>query len=372
MFGDLNEKQEAYLKHIYASGTHVLSLINDILDLSCEPTKSFSERRLMDRRAFMAIVGGSILAPSLGADAQQPSKVHQIGYLNYGAPAESANRVSALRAGLREHGYVEGKDINIEFRWAETVERLRALADDLVRLKVDLIFAPSSTEVGVARQATSTIPIVFANHADPVGVGHVTSLARPGGNVTGLSVVTTEIVTKQLEMLKEVLPDAKRIGVLAVSTAPSTPPALHAIQAAAQRLGVQLVTAQVRTVEDLDKAFSMMVRERTNGYVALASPLLRSQRVVIAELSLKHRLAGFFAPKEHVEAGGFMSYGADQEDTARRGATYIDKILRGARPADLPVEQASKYELVINMKTAKALRLTIRQTLLLRADQIIE
>src|SRR5215831_2769122 len=305
---------------------------------------------MMDRRAFIGAVGGSIVARSFVADAQQPSKVCQIGYLNYGTPAESANRVSALRAGLREHGYVEGKNINIVFRWAETVERLRALADDLVHLKVDLIFAPSSTEVGVARQATSTIPIVFANHADPVAVGHVTSLAQPGGNVTGLSVVMTEIVAKQLEILKEVLPDRKRIGVLAISTAPSTRPALHAIQATAQGLGVQLLTVQVRTVGDLDEAFSMMVRERTKGYVALASPLLRSQRVVIAERSLKHRLAGIYGPKEHVEAGGFMSYGADQEDTARRAATYIDKILRGARPADLPVEQASKYELVINLK----------------------
>jgi putative ABC transport system substrate-binding protein len=326
----------------------------------------------MDRRVFIAMVGGRILARSLVADAQPPLKVHQIGYLNYGAPAESANRVSALRTGLHEHGYVEGKNINIVFRWAETVERLPALADDLVRLKVDLIFAPSSTEVEVVRQATSTIPIVFATHADPVGVGHVTSLARPGGNVTGLSVLMTEIVTKQLEILKQVLPRTKRIGVLAVSTAPSTRPALHAIQAPAQRLGVQLLTAPVRTVEDLDKAFAMMARERANGYVALASPLLRSQRAVIAELSLKHRLAGIFGPKEHVEAGGFMSYFSDLEDTTRRAATYIDKILRGAKPADLPVEQASKYELVINLKTARALGVTIPQSILLRADQVIE
>jgi len=306
------------------------------------------------------------------ASAQSRAKVYQIGHLSYGAPAESANRVQALKAGLREHGYVEGKNLNLVFRWAETAEQLPELAADLVRLKVDVIFAPSSTEVEAARQATKTIPIVFATHADPVGVGHVASLARPGGNITGLSVIMTELVTKQVEILKQTLPRMQRIGVLSVSTAPSTRPALQAAEAAAQRLGVLVSPASVRTREDLDGAFATMARERASGYVALASPLLRSQRAVIAELSVKHRLAGIFGPKEHVEAGGFMSYLSDLEDMTRRAATYIDKILKGAKPADLPVEQASKYALTINLKTAKALGITIPPSVLQRADQVIE
>ncbi len=328
---------------------------------------------MISRRRLLT--GFALAWAPLGAAAAQEykaGKVHRIGYLSYGSPAEAANRVRALRIGLRDHGYVEGKSINLVFRWAETAERLPELAADLVRLKVDLIFAPTSTEVDAARRATKTIPIVFAGHADPEGVGHVASLARPGGNITGLSVVLTEIVAKQLEILKQALPHMKRIGVLVTVTAPSHRPALHAVETTAQRLGVQVLTVPVRTPEDLDGAFAMMVRERVNGFLALATPLIRSQRAVLAELSLKHRLAGMFGPKECVEAGGLMSYFSDQEDITRRAAAYIDKILKGAKPADLPVEQASKYELVINLKTAKALGLTIPPSLLLRADQVIE
>jgi putative ABC transport system substrate-binding protein len=332
---------------------------------------------VISRRRFITgfVTGLTPLAATASAQeykAQQPAKVPQIGYLSYGAPAEAANRVRALRLGLREHGYVEGKSITLVFRWAETSERLPELAGDLVRLNVDLIFAPTSTEVDAARQATRTIPIVFAGHADPVGVGHVASLARPGGNITGLSVLLTEIVPKQLEIMKQALPHMKRIGVLVTVTAPSHRPAMHAVEATAQRLGVQVLTVPVRTPEDLDGAFAMMVRERVNGFLALATPLIRAQRAVLAELSLKHRLAGMFGPKDNVEAGGLMSYFADSDDTFRRAATYIDKILKGAKPADLPVEQPTKYELVINLKTAKALGLTIPPSLLQRADQVIE
>jgi len=214
---------------------------------------------------------------------------------------------------------------------------------------------------------------VFAGHSDPVGVGHVASLARPGGNITGLSVLLPEIVAKQLEIMKQALPHMTRIGVLVVVTAPSTRPALHAAEAAAQGLGVQVLTVPVRTREDFDGAFAMMVREHVSGFLAVPTPLLRSQRAVLAELSLKHRLAGMYGPKDNmVESGGLMSYFADAQDVIRRTATYIDKILKGANPADLPVEQASKFELVINLKTAKALGLTIPPSLLHRADQVIE
>jgi putative ABC transport system substrate-binding protein len=274
--------------------------------------------------------------------------------------------------GLRDHGYVEGKNITLVFRWAEAAEQLPELAADLVRLNVDVLFAPSSTEVEAARLATTAIPIVFATHADPVGVGHVASLARPGGNITGLSVLMTELVTKQLEIMKQALPRVKRIGVLAVSTAPSTRPALHAVEAAAQGLGVQVLSVPVRAFEDFERAFGMMARERVDGFLALPSPLLRSHRAELAQLSLKHRFAGMFGPKEYVEAGGLMCYSVDVEDVTRRAATYIDKILKGARPADLPVEQASKYELVINLKTAKKLGIAIAPEMLQRADRILE
>jgi putative tryptophan/tyrosine transport system substrate-binding protein len=326
----------------------------------------------MKRRTFMALVSGGLLAAPLAAEAQQPSKVPQIGYLGVGSPAEAANRVNALRIGLRDHGYVEGKNISLVFRWAESAERLPELAADLVRLKVDLIFAPTSIEVEAVRQKTKTIPIVFANHADPVGVGHVASLARPGGNITGLSMFLSEIVPKQLEIMKQALPHMKRISVLVVSTAPSTRPALHAVEASAQRLGLQVLTVPVRRPEDLDGAFAMMVRERVNGFLAVPSPLLRSQRTVVVELSLKHRLPGMFGPKDNVEAGGLMSYFADSDDMTRRAAAYIDKILKGAKPADLPVEQPTKFELVINLKTAKALGLTIPPSVLGRADEVIQ
>jgi putative tryptophan/tyrosine transport system substrate-binding protein len=325
----------------------------------------------VDRRRFLLTSVAGAVAP-LAAEAQQPSKVHQIGCLNYGSPVEFEDRIRALRTGLRDYGYIEGKNITLEFRWAETAEQLPALAADLVRLNVDVIFANSSTEVETARRATKTIPIVFASHADPVGVGHVSSLARPGGNITGLSVLLTEIVAKQLEIMKQVLPYLKRIGVLFVVTAPSTRPALHAVDAAAQRLGVQVLPVPVRTPESLDGAFTMMARERVSGYLAVQTPLFRIQRKVIAELSLKHRLAGMFGAKENVEAGGLMLYFADQFDLTRRAAAYIDKILKGAKPADLPVEQASKYQMVINLKTAKTLGLTIPPSLLARADQVIQ
>jgi putative ABC transport system substrate-binding protein len=325
----------------------------------------------MDRRFLLTSLAGAVAAP-ITAKAQQPSKVHQIGCLIYGSPVEFEDRIRALRAGLRDYGYVEGKNITLEFRWAETAEQLPELAADLVRLNVDVIFANSSTEVEAARRATKTVPIVFASHADPVGVGHVSSLARPGGNITGGSVLLTEIVAKQLEIMKQVLPHLKRIGVLVVVTAPSTRPALHAVEAAAHRLGVQVLTVPVRTPENLDGAFTMMARERVSGYLAVQSPLIRSQRTVIAELSLKHRLAGMFGAKENVEAGGLMLYFADIVDLTRRVAAYIDKILKGAKPADLPVEQASKYQLIVNLKTAKALGLTIPPSLLARADQVID
>jgi putative ABC transport system substrate-binding protein len=282
-----------------------------------------------------------------------------------------AGRLEALRTGLRELGYVENKNIIIESRWAETAEQLSQHAAELVRMKVDVIFATSSAEVEAVRRVTRTIPIVFI-HADPQGVGHVASLARPGGNMTGLSLMLDELVAKELEILKQALPHLTRTAALETATAPSGRSALRAVKVTAQTLGLQVLTVSVRAPDDFDGAFATMERERVGSVLVLGSSLTASHRARLAQLAMRHRLPSMFVIREAVEAGGLMSYGPDLVDLTRRVATYIDKILKGAKPADLPVEQASKYELVINLKTAKALGLTIPPSLLARADQVID
>jgi putative tryptophan/tyrosine transport system substrate-binding protein len=329
----------------------------------------------MKRREFITLVGGAATASvswPLAARAQQQAKVQRIGFLGFGTAAARANRVEALRAGLRKLGYVEDKNIIIEFRWTERIDRLPELAAELVRMNVDLIFATSSTEVEAARRATETIPIVFATHADPVGLGHVASLPRPGGNITGLTMLLTDLAAKELEILKEAVPQATQIAVLITLTAPSHRPALQAIKAAGEKLGVQIQMVPVQTAEDLDGAFASMSQARAGGLLVVASALTRSQHTRLAELALRHRLPSMFGTRDNVEAGGLMSYAPDLADLTRRAATYIDKILKGAKPADLPVEQASKYQLVINLKTAKAIGVDLPPLLLTRADEVIE
>jgi putative ABC transport system substrate-binding protein len=308
--------------------------------------------------------------PSVGA--QQSTKVARLGFLRFGSASANAERVEALRVGLRELGYVEGTTIIIEFGWADTIDELHERAGELVRINVDVIFAMSSTETNAARQATKTIPIVFAAHADPVGLGHVASLSRPSGNLTGLTVLQTDLTAKALEIFKEALPQQTRFGVLWSPTAPSYRPTLQAAEAAATRLGVQLHMVETRTVEDFEGAFATLVRERVGGFFVSASSFTHFHRTLLAELALKHGLPGMFGARDNVEAGGLMSYSPDQNDLTRRAATYVDKILKGTKPADLPVEQASKYQLVINLKTAKTLGLTVPPTLLARADEVIE
>ncbi len=325
----------------------------------------------MRRRQFITILGGAVTWP-LPLCAQSATKAPQIGFLRHGRAAANADRVEALWAGLRQLGYVDGKNIVIEFRWAETVDQLPKLATELVRMKVDVIFATSSTEVEAARQATRTIPIVFAAHADPVGIGHVASLPRPGGNITGLTMLMTDLAAKELEILKEAFPKAMRIGVLWNPTTPSHPPALEAIKRAGEKLRVALQIVPARTADDFDVAFASMAAERVDAFLVLGSPLILSYRARLAGLALKYRLPSMFAMPEPVEAGGLMSYAADLNELTRRAALYIDKILKGAEPAELPVEQASKYELVINLKTAKAIGLSLSEAFLLRADKLIE
>ena len=323
------------------------------------------------RRAFITLLGG-VAAWPVTASGQQMAKVARIGFLALGNASAWTERVEALRSGLRDLGYVEGNNILIEFRWAKSVDELPELAADLARTNVDVIFADSSIFVEPARQATKTIPIVFAAHADPVGLGHVASLARPGGNITGLSMVLTELAAKELEMLNEALPQAKRIGVLWNPATPSHRLAVQAVAAAGEKLAVQLLMLPLVKAEDFDVAFATMSRERADGFLEVPSVFTLPYRNLLAELALRHRFPSMFGRKDNVEAGGLMSYSADTIDLHRRAAVYIDKILRGAKPADLPVEQASKYALVINLKTAKALSLEIPPMVLARADEVIE
>jgi putative ABC transport system substrate-binding protein len=282
-----------------------------------------------------------------------------------------ASRIEALRGGLRDLGYEEGKNLLIEFAWADTVDQLPGLAARFVRMNVDVIFAPVSTFVEPARRATNTIPIVFASHADPVGLGHVQSLSHPGGNITGLSMLLTPLAAKGLEMLHEVIPHSLEIGVLWNPTTPSHGLALEAVKHAGEQLGVQVHPVPTRTERDFDEAFDALTKEHVSGVLVLASPLAQSDRRM-AQLALEHRLPSMFTLRENAETGGLMSYSADILDLWRRSAVYVDKILKGAKPADLPVEQASKYDLAINLKTAKALGLDFPATIYARATEIIE
>ena len=323
------------------------------------------------RRDFITFLGGAVAAWPRTAWAQR-STPPVVGFLGFGTASASANRVEALREGLRELGYVEGKSINIEFRWAETADELRERAAELVRMNVDVIFATSSTEVGAAKEVTKAIPIVFATHADPVGTGHVTSLPRPGGNITGLSVMQSDLTAKALAILKETVPQATRFGVFWNSTVASGRPTLQSAEAAGAKLGIQISSVPVRTSKDFDGAFATMARERVGGVFVAASTLTRVERTPLAQLAIKYRLPSMFGTRENVEAGGLMSYAPDQADLTRRAATYIDKIIKGDKPAGLPVEQASKYRLAINLSTAKLLGLHLPPTLLALADDLID
>jgi putative ABC transport system substrate-binding protein len=325
----------------------------------------------LKRREFISLLGGVSVTWSVVARAQQP-KVFRVGFLAFGNASTWAKRVEALRGGLRDLGYVEGKNIVIEFRSTETLEQLLELATELVRINVDLIFAPSSTETEVTRQVTNAIPVVFATHADPLGLGHVASLSRPGGNVTGLSGLGADLAVKALEILKDAIPHATRFAVFLTPSAPWHRSFLQAAKAAGAKLGIEVHTAPVQTMEDLNAAFAVAIRERADAIFVQPTSLSRSYRVPMAELALKHRLPSMFGGREYVEAGGLMSYAADYVDLTRRAATYIDKILKGAKPADLPVELASKYLLAINLTTAKKLEINLPWFLQQRADELIE
>jgi putative tryptophan/tyrosine transport system substrate-binding protein len=310
---------------------------------------------------------GLLLEP-FAAEAQPAKKLPHIGYL--ALRSEPADQDAAFQQGLRELGWVEGQNMAIEYRWAaDRVDRLPALAEELVRLEVDVIVASATPVVKAAKHATSTIPIVMPAVADAVDAGLVQNLARPGENVTGLSFLDTELSAKRLELLKEALPTISRVVILRRVT--STTAALRAVESAGRSLGLQLQLHEVRGPEDFDQAFHAMRQERADALNVLASPILNAHRKTLIELAARYQLPAVYQWKEFAEEGGLMAYGASLPDMYRRAATYVDKILKGTKPADLPVEQPIKFELVINLKTAQALGLTIPPMLVFQADEVI-
>jgi len=332
----------------------------------------------MSLRAPLAfLLGLGLFAAPFAASAQPAAKITRIGLLELDVAAEDSRSREAFFQGLRDLGYVDGRNLVIEYRDAAgKTERFPTLAAELVALKPDVIVTVGGTLAAqAAKQATTTVPIVFASVGDPVAEGLVTSLARPGGNLTGLSAVFTELVSKWLELLKQAVPGVKRVAVLLKPDAlpeRAKTDRLKAADVAARALAVQLQVVEARGPEDFDRAFSDMTRARAEAVVVWATPVFNLERRRIVDLAAKSRLPALYSFRTYVDAGGLMSYGPDRRDMFRRAATYVDKILKGAKPGDLPVEQPTKFELVINIQAVKALGLTIPATLVQRADQVIE
>ena len=326
----------------------------------------------MTKKIIFLALCSLLLAPCSAADAQQPKKVPRIGYLTGPSLSANAERIEAFRQGLGELGYIEGKNINIEWRTAEgKPDRLSALAAELVRLKVDVIVTTGPTPTRAAKQATVTIAIVMAQDIDPVGTGFVASLARPGGNITGLSALAPEISGKQLEFLGEILPRLSRVAVLWASSNPGNVKQLGETERAAGALRLQLQYLDVLGPKDIEPAFRAASKGRADAVLVLQSGVVIAHRAEIPELAIKNRLPAIYPRSEFVIDGGLMSYGASFTEMDRRAATYVDKILKGAKPADLPVEQPKKFEFVINLKAAKQIGITIPPNVLARADKVI-
>jgi putative ABC transport system substrate-binding protein len=325
----------------------------------------------MKRRQFITLLGGATAWP-LAARAQQPANMRTIGYLGPATPAVESERVAAFVHRLRELGWIEGRTITIEYRWAEgRSERFSEIAAEFVRLQVDVIVTYASPPVIAAKHATSVIPIVFAVAGDPVNTGLVASLARPGGNITGLSVLQIELAGKRLELLREVVPALRRLAIMGNAENPGTVLEMGDVRTAARALGVDAVTVEIRRAEDIAPAFETL-KGRADALYVCNDPLVNTNRVRINTSPLGARLPTAYNWRENVEAGGLMSYGANLSDMFRRTAELTDKVLRGAKPADIPVEQPTKFDLTINLTTAKALGLDLPPTLLARADEVIE
>jgi putative ABC transport system substrate-binding protein len=328
----------------------------------------------MNKVVWSSILVAAMLLVTAGlVEAQQPTKIPRIGFLTAGSSSTIPARIDAFRQGLRELGYVEDKNIVIEWRFGEgKLDRLPALVAELVRLKVDVILSAGAAVTRPAKDATRTIPIVMAQDTDPVGNGFVASLARPGGNITGLSSYSAELNGKRLELLKEIVPKLSRLAVIGESTYPGNAQSLKETELAAGALKVQLQYLDVLDPKDIETAFRDTSKGRADGVLLLQSAVLNSQRKQTAELATKSRLPAIYYAPEFLDAGGLMSYAASITDLYRRAATYVDKILKGAKPADLPVEQPKKFELIISLKAAKQIGLTIPPNVLVRADQVIK
>ena len=333
------------------------------------------QQRIHGLRTLRLCLLGALVLLGLVALAatQQPAKVPRIGFLWSSGRTATPKNEEAFRQGLRGLGYVEGQNIALENRWAEgRFDRLPALAGELVRVRVDLIVTAGTPAARAAKETTTTIPIVAVAVGDPVGTGLVASLARPGANLTGLSDITVDLSAKRLELLKEVVPTASRVAVLWNPAHPTNPLQLRETQVAAQALGMRLQSLEVRGSDELERTFAAMRRERPGALVVLSDPFMLLHRGRLADLAAKNRLPAMYPWREHAEAGGLMAYGPNLPDLFRRAATYVDKILKGAKPADLPVEQPTRFELVINLKTAKALGLTFPPSVLIRAEHVIQ
>ena len=327
----------------------------------------------MRKKIFGLSLCALLLALCFSVEAQQPTKIPRIGYLSPNSPATNPARIEAFRQGLHELGYVEGKNIFIEYRYAEgKLDRLPALAAELARLKVDVIVTTSPSPTRAAKEATVTIPIVMTQDTDPVGNGFVARLARPGGNITGLSTLAPELSGKRLELLKEIIPKLSRVAVFGTSTMPGHAQSLREIELAAGAFKVQVQHLDVLGPKDIEIAFRAASKERSDAVLTLNSPILNSHRPQLAELAVRNRLPAMYARRESVEDGGLVFYGVSLLDLDRRAATYVDKILKGAKPADLPVEQPTKFELVINLKTANQIGVKIPESVLFRADKVIK
>jgi putative ABC transport system substrate-binding protein len=326
----------------------------------------------MSKKIFGFALGALLFALCFPAEAQQPTKIPRIGFLAATSPSAISTRIEAFRQGLGELGYVEGKNIVIEYRYAEgNLDRLPALAAELVRLNVDVIVTGGAANTRAAKEATKIIPIVMALDNDPVASGFVANLARPGGNITGLSTLAPEISGKQLELLKEIVPKLSRLAVLGNSTTPVNAQALREIELSAGPFRVKLQYLDIRDPKDIETAFRAASKGRAEALLVLASPLFVLQRTQLTDLALKNRLPAIYDRREFVDDGGLMSYGTNFADMSRRAATYVDKILKGAKPADIPVEQPKKFEFIINLKAAKQIGLTIPPNVLARADKVV-
>ena len=326
----------------------------------------------MRRRYFITLLGSTAAAWPLAARTQQPLRVPRIGFLFYGAP-ELALEIDAFRQGLRELGYVEGRNITVEYRYARgQVSKLPELAAELVRLKVEVIVTPTTPASMAAKQATSTVPIVIAGVADPVGAGLVTNFRRPGGNITGLASISAELGGKRLELLKGIVPDALRVGVLYNPDDRSNVLVLKELQAAAPAVGLELHSVEVRAATDFKDAFVKMGRQRVHAFFGAAGVLTYANRQMIVDLAANERLPAMWGHRQFVDVGGLMSYAVNFYDQCRRAAAYVDQILKGAKPGDLPVQQPTKFEFIINVRTAKALGLAVPTKLLALADEVID